>query len=42
MYLTSLPFEYTVHLGSGDRVRRKPGGSADTRVRRSAGRATSR
>lgn len=36
MYLTSLPFDYTAHLGPGDRVRRKRGSSVETRVRRSA------
>lgn len=36
MYLNTLPFDYTAHLGSGDRVRRKCGSPADARIRGSA------
>jgi len=34
MYLTSLPFDYTVHLEPGDRVRSKRERTSGSRVRR--------
>jgi hypothetical protein len=34
MYLTSLPFDYTAHLGPGDRVRSKSRRTSGSRVRR--------
>lgn len=34
MYLTSLPFDYTVHFGPGDRVRSKGKRASGSRVRR--------
>ena len=34
MYLASLPFDYTAHLGPGDRVRTKRDRTSGSRVRR--------
>jgi hypothetical protein len=41
MLLTTLPFDYAMLAGTGDRVRTKPGRASATRVRRAAKREKS-